>query len=226
MTAQSITGTGPGSAEGPGHLNYNLDNIKKVFINQSGQLLPCIYIITDGNSGKYVFRAASDGQIKIDQDDDVPNYFLDKILPGANIIFSASPGPNKTLTISSSGGAATTSLVSGLVYSCPALVAINDVVYITGTDAADRANATSIVTVPVIGFVTSKPSFVTCVVTYAGEVTGFVGLIPGAKYFLNTISGGISTIAPSSSGNIVQRVGVARNTTTLVTQIDPNFIVL
>jgi hypothetical protein len=45
--------------------------------------------------------------------------------------------------------------------------------------------------------------------------TQLSGLTPGAKYFLSTTAGGITTTAPSGSGNVVQGVGTAINETTL-----------
>jgi hypothetical protein len=55
MGATSVTGSGPGIGEGPAHLDYNLDNIRKVFIKDGDNFLPCIEII--GN--KYVLRNSS-----------------------------------------------------------------------------------------------------------------------------------------------------------------------
>jgi hypothetical protein len=99
MGATTITGTGPGSAEGPLR-GFDLDNIRKVFINQSGTLLPCIYIVGTAGAEKYVLRAIGDGEIKIDASD-VPDYLGNKLVPGVNINFTISVGPNKTLTIDS-----------------------------------------------------------------------------------------------------------------------------
>lgn len=55
MGATSVTGSGPGIGEGPAHLDYNLDNIRKVYVNDNGNFLPCIEIV--GN--KYVLRQQS-----------------------------------------------------------------------------------------------------------------------------------------------------------------------
>jgi len=90
-------GTGQGSAEGPLR-GFDLDNIRKVFINQSGTLLPCIYIVGSGGAEKYVLRATGDGQVKIDASDE-PDYLGAKLVEGTNINFTVSVGPNKTLTI-------------------------------------------------------------------------------------------------------------------------------
>ena len=55
---------------------------------------------------------------------------------------------------------------------------------------------------------------------YAFGVTAlFIGLTPGAKYYLSTtVAGGITTVLPSA--NVVQ-VGIAKSATDLLTDIDP-----
>jgi hypothetical protein len=268
MGAQSVTGTGQGSAEGPLR-GYDLDNIRKVYVQIDDNLYPCVFF----QNNKWILRSTGEGQIKIDSTDEVPGYAINKllpgtginfvlspgpdktltinatggagtdkvkvdiadavadylankILPGTNVTFTVSAGPNKTITINSSGGTSTTNLVSGNVFACPAGVAINDAVYVNGGDNVDRANATTIGTAPVFGMVISKPTATTCNILYAGELTGFVGLVPGNVYYLNTINGGITNVAPTTSGNVVQKLGVARNSTTLVAQINSDFILL
>jgi hypothetical protein len=269
MTAQTVTGIGPGSAEGPLR-GYDLDNIRRVYINQGGDLLPCVYLagVTGEHTGKWILRAVGDGQIKIDANDQVSDYFANKILPGTGIMFVTSPGPDKTLTINATGatddhmvlvngtdttpgflasklvaganitltvmnpggnetigisatGAATSStIVSSAPLNCPAGVNLFDAVYATITnDSVDKANATSFATAPVFGFVITKPTATTCIVAYAGEVTGFAGLLAGEQYYLDTTNGAITLIAPSGSGNIVQRIGSAKDATTLVVNL-------
>ena len=224
MTAESVTGIGPGSAEGPLR-GYDLDNIRKVYINQSGNLLPCIYIqgpITPGGGAeKYILRATSDGQVKVSSLDQIPGYLLDKLIPGTNITFNVTPGPDQSITINATGGtvANASSIVSATVYTCPSGAVIGDAMFASGTDATVLANATSESTAPTFGFVASKPSPTTCTITYAGELGGFTGLTPGAIYFLADTNGAISTTAPNNSGNVIQPVGTARNRTTLVVNI-------
>lgn len=46
------------------------------------------------------------------------------------------------------------------------------------------------------------------VVPFAGPISGLSGLTPGTQYFLGT-SGGLTTSAPSSSGDLIQSVGVS-----------------
>ena len=61
MGASTTQGTGTGGSEGPLR-GYDLDNIRRVYINQNGNLLPCIYIIGSGGGEKYVLRAVGDEQ--------------------------------------------------------------------------------------------------------------------------------------------------------------------
>jgi hypothetical protein len=264
MTAQAATGVGPGSSEGPLR-GFDLDNIRRVYIDQNGELLPCVFLTdeTGPHTGKWVLRAVGDGQIKIDASDEISGYFADKIIPGTGVVFVTSPGPNKTVTINTTvddhkvfvdgadiiAGFLDTKilagtnitfatsvgpnkaitinsvgqpiLISATSYSCPVSVAVNDAVYITIVDdTVDRANATSFATAPIVGFVISKPTATTCMVAYAGEVPGFVGLLAGEQYYLDIVNGAITLVVPSSPGNIVQRVGTARNSTTLVVGLD------
>lgn len=230
MTAESVTGIGPGSAEGPLR-GYDLDNIRKVYINQSGNLLPCITILgpvyPGGGAEKYILRAVGDGQVKVDEVDQVPGYLLDKLIPGTNITFNVSSGPDQTITINSSNipGGLPSVIVGAATFTCPSSIVAGNAVVLSAGDSVVAANATSTATAPVFGFVYSKSTTTTCLVAYAGEVLGFVGLTPGVPYYLNTVNGGISTTAPSASGNVVQPVGFARNATTLVVNIQ-SYVVL
>jgi len=47
-------------------------------------------------------------------------------------------------------------------------------------------------------------------------ITGLSGLTIGATYFLHTTAGGLTTTAPSASGNVVQEVGIALSATELL----------
>ena len=116
------------------------------------------------------------------------------------------------------------------LYSCPSGVAVLDAVYSTGADTVDKAIATSVATLPAIGFVLSKPTITTAVVQYDGELAGFTGLIPDMTYFLSTTAGQIAKVGdagfPISLTQCVQRLAFAKNTTTLVIETDRDFIVL
>jgi hypothetical protein len=48
--------------------------------------------------------------------------------------------------------------------------------------------------------------------------TQLTGLTVGAVYYLDTTAGGVTTTAPSATGNLVQRLGRANSTTALVFQ--------
>lgn len=125
-----------------------------------------------------------------------------------------------TITAGDGGTPPATQLLSGTVYTVPGGTAVNDFVYSTGADTASDSNATSSATMPGIGFVQVKPSGTTATLVYAGELGGFSGLTAGSTYFASASTpGGITATAPNSGGNIVQKVGVARNTTTLVIEI-------
>lgn len=101
-------------------------------------------------------------------------------------------------------------------YTVPAGVAVGDVVYVTGANAADQADNAAIGTArSVPGVVVAKPTPVTATVCYAGEAAVYAGLTPGTTYYLGT-TGAITTVAPVASGTVARRVGVAKNANTLV----------
>lgn len=50
----------------------------------------------------------------------------------------------------------------------------------------------------------------------SGVITGLTGLTIGTIYFLSTTAGAVTSTAPSSAGNVVQRLGKAKSTTELV----------
>jgi hypothetical protein len=102
------------------------------------------------------------------------------------------------------------------LWNCPVGVVVGDLVYATGADSCDRANASGIATMPVIGVVESKPTPITCIVAKAGDVGGFVGLAPDAPYFAGLLAGQMALTAPVGSGQVVQKIGYAKSATTLV----------
>lgn len=111
-------------------------------------------------------------------------------------------------------------------YSCDAGVSVNDVVYVSSADTVAKADSDNISAQPLIGLVLDKPTSTTAVVIYYGEISGFSSLSVGETYYLSTNPGQITNIAPSSMGSIVQRVGFAKNSTTLVVMIDRDYIVI
>jgi hypothetical protein len=82
-----------------------------------------------------------------------------------------------------------------------------------------KANATDD-SKPAHGFVLANvSSSATATVYLPGQViTGLTSLTPGATYYLDTTGGAITATQPSTSGNLVQRVGMALSATTLLFQ--------
>lgn len=120
------------------------------------------------------------------------------------------------------------SLIGGVVtVPCPGTVSVGDVVRVSGADLVDRADASAVATMPVVAFVSAKPTGTTATLWFAGALAVFSGLTPGAEYFVDVAAGAITTnVAGFVAGNVVQRVGVALNGTTLLVNISSDFVEL
>lgn len=104
---------------------------------------------------------------------------------------------------------------------------VRNIVYISGPGAVTKANAASIGTMPVIGFISAKASAILATIQTDGPLSGFVGLTPGALYYASpSVAGAITTVAPIGAGEILQRVGIAITTTTLEINLDDDYIVI
>jgi len=57
-----------------------------------------------------------------------------------------------------------------------------------------------------------------------GKVTGFAGLTAGDIYYVSTVAGNITNVAPSGSGQIVRKIGQAINSTTLYFKPDETWV--
>jgi hypothetical protein len=57
-------------------------------------------------------------------------------------------------------------------------------------------------------------------VYFDDELTGLSGLTPGARYYLGTTPGAVTATAPSATGNIVQKVGVALGTSSIIFDVE------
>jgi len=116
------------------------------------------------------------------------------------------------------------------IYNCPGTVNVRDVVYLTGDDAVDAADADDHTKQPVIGIVVQKLAAAICEVQYSGELTGWLGLVAGQTYFLSVIPGQLCLPTdpgyPSNHGDIVQKLAFARSATVLVVMIDRDFTIL
>lgn len=115
------------------------------------------------------------------------------------------------------------------VADCPAPVAVDDLVYVTGpsvlgvvqvdiVDIADRNK------MPAIGIVVEKLTSTHCRVLIQGEFTPTTTLTPGKRYFASA-TGSITEVRPVPAANgiaFVQPVGYAIDTSRLV--FDPEKI--
>jgi hypothetical protein len=73
---------------------------------------------------------------------------------------------------------------------------------------------------PAIGIVISVQSPTSVTVQYSGEVKTFSGLVAGQTYYLSdTVLGAITNTSPVDVGSIVQVIGWAKDTTTLIIDI-------
>jgi len=109
-------------------------------------------------------------------------------------------------------GADTKSIVSSENLSAGNLV---NVWYDVDTVKVRKADATT-AGKEAVGFVLSAvTSPAEATVYFEGVITGLTGLSPGTVQFLATTAGGRTETAPSASGNVVQKVGVAVSATEL-----------
>ena len=148
------------------------------------------------------------------------------LFANGRILADGETGP--VLSVSSLGGSGGS---PSPAYSDFGATSVLDLAYISAADTLAQADATAIATAPAVGFVSAKPTVNTARLQTSGELAGFVGLTPGALYYLDQVPGQITLTPPAlpgdaGSGKIVQRVGRARNATTLLIQIDPDFLIL
>jgi hypothetical protein len=151
-------------------------------------------------------------------------FFTKMNFQGAGVTALAGPPGQVDVTIPGGGGGGTAA-VQG-TYTCDPGVAVLDAVFLSAADTVDKADADDASKQPLIGIVDSKPGVATAIVTYYGEVTGFVGLVPGDTYYLGLLPGTITNVAPSSPGDIVQRIGFAKDATTLILMVDRDWTLL
>ena len=90
-----------------------------------------------------------------------------------------------------------------------------DLVYINGSGNALKADANAIAKAAVGFVLASISNAASGTVYFEGTITGLSGLTPGARYFLSTTPGGITTTAPTGTADIVQQVGFALSATEL-----------
>lgn len=105
-------------------------------------------------------------------------------------------------------------------YTCPGTVQVQDAVKISAPGEVDQADASS--SDRVVGFVVSKPSALSCVVQFSGEVGGFAGaLVPNSRYYLSTVSGQVTpNLGTLIGGSWAHMIGVSKDINTLVTRFE------
>lgn len=113
----------------------------------------------------------------------------------------------------------------GVTFACTITELVGDAVYISASDTVAQADATTEATGPVVGFIVEKPTATTCRVVYGGLLTGLSGLVAGTKYYLRLTPGEITSTSPSNPGEVSQKVGIAKNATSLFIQIDPPVVI-
>jgi len=113
---------------------------------------------------------------------------------------------------------ATGSSLLDITFICPSSVNILDIVHVSSPGTVDKADA--VVNYPAIGLVVSKPNATTAVVRIAGQIEGLSGLNIGSIYYLSTVMGQVTDIAPTAPGTIVQMIGIATDTDKLLIQVN------
>ena len=94
-----------------------------------------------------------------------------------------------------------------------------------GTLKCRKANATD-ATKPVHGYVIANVLAGNNATVYTDSYLPGTGLTRGSKYFLSAATGGaVTATAPTGSGNIVQCVGVAIDTTAIKFEPENDFII-
>lgn len=154
------------------------------------------------------------------------NRFI-SILNGVQTLFTAiasSAGvgdASKIIMTDSSGKIDSTLMPSGIgaatksVLASEALVAGDFVNLYNNTGTLNVRKADSSNGRPANGFVLSSfASAANATVYLQGENTGRTGLTPGVIYFLST-AGGVTTTAPTASGNIIQQLGYSTGATSI-----------
>ena len=116
-------------------------------------------------------------------------------------------------------GSPTTSRVAWGVTGSNTMLSNRDVVYLnnaTGLWTKARANALTTLAVGIIDSVAGSPGNQDFSVVFAGAVSGYINLDVGNWYWLSKVTtGGITSTFPTGSGELIDPVGIAVNSTTL-----------
>ena len=104
-----------------------------------------------------------------------------------------------------------------------------EVVYQSTTnDQVMKANATNITKIPSIGIaISAAPTTGNINILQVGLVSNSAWTwTAGDVIYVNTTDGQLTNVAPSGSGKVVQRVGIAKNATTVLFNFNTNYSVL
>lgn len=122
----------------------------------------------------------------------------------------------KRVTVAALLSAVDTSGISGTATAAVALLQATPLCYIKSNGTLDLANATAEGKEALV-FVNDDFQAGNVVTYYTtGLIDGFVGLTPGTDYFMSAAtSGAVTATAPTTAGNVVQRIGVAVSSTAI-----------
>jgi len=109
-------------------------------------------------------------------------------------------------------------------YNAPSGATVGQLATIITSDTVGLATSNGVF--PAIGFIASMPSTSQAILQYDGEINGFTGLIAGETYFLGPTPGGVTSTPTLSPGFIVQQVGIAKDSATMIIKIDINYTLL
>ena len=147
-------------------------------------------------------------------------------------LFTGDPYLNGFVYVGSTANDASSPTISGTGFieyeaSCPATVAVDDFVYVTGPSVGgkiqiDTVDITSTATMPAIGIVIDKITPLLCVVRVSGEVVPAAVLTPGKRYFIDSGGKPTETVpSPPTGGKAgVQAAAYALDTNRLLLTLD------
>lgn len=111
-------------------------------------------------------------------------------------------------------------------FTVPGAVAVGDLVYMTGSFAADQADNGGVSTSPGLAIVIDKPTATTATLAYSGaiDIPG-ASMTAGALQFLGSSGALIEAGAlPSTPGSVIQQLGIALDADTLLFNPQPEIV--
>jgi hypothetical protein len=184
-----------------------------------------VFICIDATPGAAIWQVASDGTTGFDAaafHDNLAKEILnlpEKVPVDQNdlVLIEDSQGGTylkKKATVQSIRSLQTIQSLSG-EYTVPLTVNTGTVVYLSGVKSVDIASHLSLSTSPAIGLVLDKPTATTATILFRGITNLFTGLSPTQRYFLGP-NGDITTTPPNAESQVIQEIGYAIDSTTLM----------